>query len=100
MEGLRQMIDIIREVMQRQPGQLEFAGILLTMVDESLELTGEVDEEVRDFFGEIVFETVIPRDVTLSEAPSHHQPVLDYAPRSRGSRAYIELCMEVLGHDG
>ncbi len=100
MEGLRQMIDTIREVMQRQPGELEFAGILLTMYDESLELTSEVDEEVREFFGEIVFETVIPRDVSLSEAPSHHQTVLEYAPRSRGSRGYIELCMEVLGHDG
>jgi chromosome partitioning protein len=50
---------------------------------------------VRDFFGEIVFETVIPRDVAVSEAPSHAQSVLDYAPRSRGARAYTELCMEV-----
>lgn len=99
MEGLRQMIETIRGVMQRQPGQLEFAGILLTMYEETLELTREVDERVREFFGDIVFETVIPRDGFLSEAPGHHQPVLDYAPRSRGSRAYIELCMEVMGHD-
>ncbi len=99
MEGLKQMIEVIRDVMQRAPGQLGFAGILLTMYDESLELTREVDEEVRDFFGEIVFETVIPRDVTLSEAPSHHLTGIDYAPRSRGTRAYIELCMEVLGND-
>ena len=72
---------------------------MLTMYDESLELTSEVDEEVRDFFGEIVFDTVIPRDVLVTEAPSHGQSVIDYAPRSRGTRAYIELCMEVLERD-
>ncbi len=99
MEGLQQMIETIREVIRRKRGGLEFAGILLTMYDESLELTHEVDDEVREFFGEIVFETVIPRDVALSEAPSHRRPVLDYAPRSRGARAYMELCMEVLEHE-
>ena len=96
MEGLTQMIDVIRRVM-RQPGnRLEFGGILLTMYDHTLELTHEVDAEVREFFGEIVFQAVIPRDVSVSEAPSHGRSVLDHAPRSRGTRAYIELCMEVL----
>ncbi len=99
MEGLAQMIELIREVMKNRPGQLSFGGIVLTMYDPSLELTSEVDAEVRDFFGEIVFDTVIPRDVTVTEAPSHGKSVLDYAPRSRGSRAYIELCMEVLERD-
>ena len=66
------------------------------MYDHTLELTREVDAEVREFFGEIVFDTVIPRDVAVSEAPSHGQSVIDYAPRARGARAYIELCMEVL----
>ena len=69
------------------------------MYDHTLEVTHEVDEEVRDFFGEIVFQTVIPRDVAVSEAPSHGQSVIDYAPRSRGARAYIELCMEVLDRE-
>ncbi len=69
------------------------------MYDHSLELTREVDQEVRDFFGEIVFNTVIPRDVAVSEAPSHGLTVIDYAPRSRGTRAYVELCMEVLDRD-
>ena len=82
--------------MQSRNGQLEFGGILLTMFDPSLELTYEVEREVRDFFGEIVFQTVIPRDVCVSEAPSHGQAVLDYAPRSRGARAYAELAHEVL----
>lgn len=96
MEGLAQMIEVIRSVMARESSRLEFGGIVLTMYDESLELTHEVDEEVREFFGEIVFDTVIPRDVAVAEAPSHGRPVVDYSPRSRGSRAYTELCMEVL----
>jgi chromosome partitioning protein len=95
LEGLTQMIEVIRDVMDQRPGQLRFSGIVLTMHDASLELTSEVEAEVRDFFGEIVFETVIPRDVAVSEAPSHAQSVLDYSPRSRGARAYTELCMEV-----
>ncbi|MEM9659251.1 MAG: ParA family protein [Planctomycetota bacterium] len=96
MEGLTQMIDVIRQVIGRANSRLEFGGILLTMYDATLELTGEVDREVRDFFGEIVYQTVIPRDVAVSEAPSHGRSVIDYAPRSRGARAYVELCQEVL----
>ncbi|MFM8326674.1 MAG: ParA family protein, partial [Pirellulaceae bacterium] len=80
-------------------GKLAFGGILLTMVDSGLDLTREVEDEVRDFFGEVVFETVIPRDVAVAEAPSHGKSVLDYAPRSRGTRAYMELCMEVMDRD-
>ena len=71
MEGLAQMIDVIRSVMLDRPGELTFGGIVLTMYDESLELTQEVDHEVREFFGEIVFDTVVPRDVHVTEAPSH-----------------------------
>ena len=96
MEGLTRMIQVIGQVMKRWPGRLEFGGILLTMFDSELELTNEVDAEVREFFGDIVFDTVIPRDVEVAEAPSHGQSVLDYSPRARGSRAYIELCMEVM----
>lgn len=99
MEGLTQMIELIRDVMQRDAGQLKFGGILLTMYDPWLELTHEVDREVRDFFGEIVYRTATPRDVAVSESPSHGMSVIDYAPRSRGSRAYVELCMEVLERD-
>ena len=99
MEGLTQMIDVIRQVMSRPPNRLQFGGILLTMYDHTLELTREVDNEVRDFFGEIVFRTVIPRDVAVAEAPSHGRSVLGYSPRSRGAWAYTELCMEVLERD-
>lgn len=99
MEGLTEMIKVVRDVMQEREGKLEFGGIVLTMYDHQLELTGEVENQVREFFGEIVFDTVIPRDVCVSEAPSHRASVMEYAPRSRGSRAYIELCMEVLERD-
>jgi len=99
MEGLTQMIEVIRRVMQQGSNRLAFGGIVLTMYDHTLELTREVDEEVRDFFGEIVYQTVIPRDVAVSEAPSHGRSVIDYAPRARGARAYVELCMEVLERD-
>ena len=99
MEGLTQMIHVIRRVMQEGDGRLQFGGIVLTMYDPDLELTCEVEQEVRDFFGEVVFETVIPRDVAVSESPSHGLSVVDYSPRARGSRAYIELCMEVLERD-
>ena len=99
MEGLTQMIDVIRQVMQQHPHRLQFGGIVLTMYDHTLELTREVDDEVRDFFGDIVYQTVVPRDVAVCEAPSHGLSILDYAPRSRGARAYTELCLEVLDRE-
>ena len=99
MEGLTQLIHTIKKVMVSTDGRLTFGGILLTMYDPYLELTREVDEEVRDFFGDIVFDTVVPRDVALCEAPSHGKSVFDYAPRSRGAFAYTQLCMEVLQRD-
>ncbi len=99
MEGLTQLIKIIKKVMVATDGRLTFGGILLTMYDPGLELTREVDQEVREFFGDIVFESVVPRDVSLSEAPSHGKSVFQYAPRSRGAFAYTQLCMEVLQRD-
>jgi chromosome partitioning protein len=99
MEGLTLMISTIGQILQQAGHTLRFGGIVLTMYDHTLELTQEVEQEVRDFFGEIVFSTVVPRDAAFSEAPSHGQSVIDYAPRSRGTRAYVELCMEVLERD-
>jgi chromosome partitioning protein len=99
MEGLTQMIQVVKKVMKTHATGLEFGGIVLTMHDHRLELAREVDAEVREFFGEIVFETVIPRDVAAAEAPSHGKSVLDYDARSRSARAYIELCMEVMSRD-
>ena len=67
--------------------------------DPELELANEVASEVRGYFEETVFETMIPRDVSVSEAPSHGKSVLDYNPRARGARAYAELVMEVIDRE-
>ena len=100
MEGLTQLIRLIREIVLGQPTPtLECSAILLTKYDASLELTHEVESEIRSHFQEILLETVIPRDVTLAEAPSYGLSILDYAPRSRGARSYVELCMEVFGRE-
>lgn len=100
MEGLTQLIALIREVVGTlESPTLESSEILLTKYDLSVDLTREVEEEIASHFGPILSDTIIPRDVALAEAPSHGLSVLDYAPRSRGARAYVELCMEVLDRE-
>ena len=96
MEGLSQIIELARQTKAKDNNRLEIGGIVLTMHDPALELSNEVASEVRQYFAEAVFETPVPRDVRVSEAPSHGQSVLDYAPRSRGARAYAELVLEVI----
>lgn len=99
MEGLSQIIELARQTKARDNNRLEIGGIVLTMFDPALELAREVAEEVRGYFNGTVFDTMIPRDVAISEAPSHGLSVLDYAPRARGSRAYAELVLEVLDRE-
>jgi chromosome partitioning protein len=99
MEGLSQIIDLARQTKARDNHRLEIGGIVLTMFDPTLELANEVADEVREYFAETVFDSLIPRDVAISEAPSHGLSVLDYAPRARGTRAYTELVMEVLDRE-
>ncbi len=99
MEGLSQIIELARQTKARDNNRLEVGGIVLTMHDPSLELANEVAQEVRGYFEDTVFETMIPRDVSISESPSHGQSVLDYSPRARGARAYAELVMEVLDRE-
>jgi chromosome partitioning protein len=99
MEGLSQMIELARQTKARDNPRLDIGGIILTMFDPALELANEVADEVRGYFAETVFDTLIPRDVSLSEAPSHGLSVLDYAPRARGARAYAELVMEIMEHE-
>jgi len=99
MEGLSQIIELARQTKARDNNRLEIGGIVLTMFDPALELANEVADEVRNYFAETVFDSLIPRDVSISEAPSHGLSVLDYAPRARGTRAYTELVMEVLDRE-
>jgi chromosome partitioning protein len=99
MEGLSQIIELARQTKAKDNHRLEIGGIVLTMYDPALDLANEVAGEVRGFFDDTVFQTMIPRDVHVSEAPSHGLSVLDYAPRSRGSWAYTELVMEVIDRE-
>jgi chromosome partitioning protein len=96
MEGLSQIIELARQTKARDNHRLEIGGIVLTMFDPELELAREVADEVRGYFEQTVFRTMIPRDVHISEAPSHGLSVLDYSPRARGAWAYAELAMEVI----
>src|SRR5262249_37830517 len=96
MEGLSQIIDLARQTRARENHRLEIGGVVLTMFHPGLDLGREVADEVRGFFDDTVFRTMIPRDVHISEAPSHGQSVLDYAPRARGAWAYTELVLEVI----
>ena len=77
------------------PG-LSILGILLTMFDGRTNLSLQVADEVKKYFGNKVFRTVIPRSVKLSEAPSFGEPILTYAPKSKGAEAYKKLCREVI----
>jgi chromosome partitioning protein len=99
MEGLSQIIELARQTKAKDNNRLEIGGLVLTMYDPALELANEVADEVRGYFEGTVFDTLIPRDVSISEAPSHGVSVLDYSPRARGAWAYAELVMEVIDRE-
>ena len=75
---------------------MKLEGVLMTMYDSRTNLSQEVVEEVQKFFKAKMYQTIIPRNVRLSEAPSHGQPVIDYDPKSKGAQVYMELANEVL----
>ena len=97
LEGLTQLMRSIRMVREELNPDLRVGGVLLTMFDPRTNLAHQVAEEVRSFFGERVFHTLIPRNVRLSEAPSFGMPVALYAPKSSGAEAYEAVAEEVLG---
>jgi chromosome partitioning protein len=96
LEGLAELVGTIRRVRAAFNPALDIEGVLLTMVDERTNLGQQVAAEVRQFFKEKVFRTVIPRNVRLGEAPSHGMPVLLYDVKSRGAEAYLALAREIL----
>jgi chromosome partitioning protein len=96
LEGLAELIGTIRRIRTALNPELDIDGVLLTMVDERTNLGQQVAADVRQFFKEKVFRTVIPRNVRLGEAPSHGMPVLLYDAKSRGAEAYLALAREVL----
>ena len=96
LEGLADLIGTMRRVRGAFNSALDIDGVLLTMCDERTNLGHQVANDVRGFFKQKVFRTVIPRNVRLGEAPSHGLPVMTYDPKSRGAVAYLDLAREVL----
>jgi len=99
LEGLADLVATLRRVRAALNPALDIEGVLLTMYDERTNLGQQVAGDVRQFFKEKTFDTVIPRNVRLGEAPSHGIPVVLYDPRSRGSEAYLALAKEFLERD-
>jgi chromosome partitioning protein len=99
LEGITQLKDTIDFVRASLNPTLEIHGVVLTMHDSRTKLADEVSTEVRSFFGEKVYETVIPRNVRVAEAPSHGKPILLYDFKSPGSKAYIDLAAEIMDRE-
>lgn len=100
LEGLGQLLNTIELVRQQFNLELDVAGILLTMYDGRTNLAKQVAQEVRNYFDDKVYETIIPRTVRLSEAPSYGQAIIDFDPRSVGAQVYNDLAQEVLKQYG
>jgi chromosome partitioning protein len=96
LEGISQLLTTVERVRESLNPTLEIEGIVLTMYDDRMNLARQVAEEVRGHFGEKVYETVVPRNVRLGEAPSFGKPIILYDIRSRGSEAYVALAREFI----
>ena len=99
LEGISQLMDTVDRVRNAYNPGLRIEGVLLTMYDDRMNLTRQVEADLRDFFGHEVFQTVIPRSIRLAEAPSFGKPIFAYDPRSRGAEAYLELAKEIMAHE-
>ena len=100
LEGISELMSTLDRVAQAFNPGLSLEGVLLTMYDDRTNLSQQVTENLKAFFGEKLFKTTIPRNIRLAEAPSHGKPVAMYDPRSRGAEAYQELALEVLAREG
>ncbi|ADC49640.1 MULTISPECIES: ParA family protein [Alkalihalophilus] len=96
LEGLSQLLNTVRLVQKHLNTELAIEGVLLTMLDARTNLGIQVIEEVKKYFREKVFDTIIPRNVRLGEAPSHGQPIIIYDAKSRGAQVYVDLAKEVV----
>ena len=99
LEGVSELIDTIDRIRDAFQHPLEIEGILLTMYDDRTNLTRQVAADLKEFFKDEVFRTVIPRSIRLAEAPSFGKPILTYDPRSKGAESYIQLAKEILQHE-
>jgi len=96
LEGLSHLMDTVKNVSQLWNPGLKISGVVLTMFDKRLILSRDVEEEVKEFLGSILYRTCIPRNVKLSEAPSYGMPVLLYDAKSKGALSYLNLAREVM----
>jgi chromosome partitioning protein len=99
LEGVTELFDTLARIRRVLNPGLTIEGLLLTMYDERTNLSSAVASDLRDFYGKQVFETVIPRNVRLAEAPSYGKPIILYDIRSRGAESYLQLAKEVMAHD-
>ncbi|MHA6481600.1 ParA family protein [Paenibacillus sp. strain BS8-2] len=99
LEGLSQLLNTVRLVQKHLNTTLQIEGVLLTMLDARTNLGIQVIEEVKKYFQQKVYQTIIPRNVRLSEAPSHGQAIITYDPRSKGAEVYLELAKEVVSYE-
>lgn len=99
LEGLSQLLNSVRLVQKHLNTSLQIEGVLLTMFDARTNLGIQVIEEVKKYFQTKVYQTIIPRNVRLSEAPSHGQSIVTYDPKSKGAEVYMELAKEVISHE-
>jgi chromosome partitioning protein len=99
LEGVTELLDTLMRLRRAINPGLAIEGIILTMFDDRTTLSHQVAADLRSFFGTQVFQSVIPRNVRLAEAPSHGVPVLVYDPRSRGAESYLELAKEVIANE-
>ncbi len=97
LEGLSQLMNTIHLVRTHLNPDLQLEGVLLTMYDSRTNLSSQVEDEVKKYFRDKVYRTIIPRNVRLSEAPSHGLPIISYDPKSKGAEVYSELAKEVIG---
>lgn len=100
LEGIMQLINTIMLAQKKVNPELDIEGVLLTMLTSNTNLGLEVVENIKGFFKERVYDTIIPRLIRLAEAPSHGKPILEYEPRSRGTIAYLNLAKEVIERNG
>ncbi|WP_110928046.1 ParA family protein [Bacillus massiliglaciei] len=98
LEGLSQLLNTVRLVQKHLNHDLRIEGVLLTMLDARTNLGNQVMDEVKKYFQDKVYKSIIPRNVRLSEAPSHGEPIIMYDQRSRGAELYLELAKEVIAN--
>lgn len=99
LEGISELLDTVARIRDRYQHPLTIEGVLLTMYDERTNLTRQVAADLREFFEDDVFQTVIPRNIRLAEAPSYGKPILAYDVRSKGAECYIQLASEILRNE-